>query len=110
MIQSELMWLAGLLEGDGCFTIAKDHQRGRCRPKVELQMTDKDVLEHAALLMETKVLGPYQRLVNHKSYGAKPMFQVDIIGNKASVLMRHVLPFMGNRRAERIAFILGLGV
>lgn len=42
----DLYWLAGLLEGEGCFTYSGS------TPMVQLQMTDKDVVERASLLLK----------------------------------------------------------
>ena len=35
----EIEWLAGLLEGEGCFSFDR-------RPVIQVQMTDEDVVRH----------------------------------------------------------------
>lgn len=92
----DLVWLAGLLEGEGTF----DLHRGRY-PRVRLAMTDRDVVERAASLMGascrvTLRVAPYQALWN-----------ANVHGEKAATLMRCLLPYMGSRRSGRIAQILG---
>lgn len=92
----DLVWLAGLLEGEGSF----DLHHGRY-PRVRLAMTDRDIVERAASLMGTSCrvtlrAAPYQALWN-----------ANVHGEKAASLMRRLLPYMGSRRSGRIAQILG---
>lgn len=47
--QNQFFWLAGLLEGEGCFSVRQDGQRRS--PKVLINMTDKDVIERVAALV-----------------------------------------------------------
>ena len=48
--RDDLMWLAGLLEGEGSFLMARNIVAGKVYryPKITVNMTDRDVIEHAA--------------------------------------------------------------
>lgn len=101
----DVAWLAGLLEGEGHFglttTTADTKKYGRKTyqyPKVQLQMTDLDVVERAAALMECAVLGPYQYF-EHK----KPFWNAHVgKSERALSVMRAVYPQMSLRRRARI--------
>ena len=47
----DIAWLAGLLEGEGCFRLDKGKY-----PIIRLGMGDEDVVVRAASLMKTRVL------------------------------------------------------
>lgn len=93
--RDDLLWLAGLLEGEGTF----DAHRGKY-PRIRLAMTDRDIVGRAASLMDAKI-----RLSLHAA-PAKPTWHAEISGEKAAEIMRLILPFMGARRSARIAEVL----
>lgn len=115
----EAAWLAGLLEGEGCFTIQTQKQFGKIEkdrsgdwtqrihirqyPMVALGMTDKDVMDSVASLLQTRCRGPY-RVKSHPDN--KPFYQLTLAGTRASELMRTLYPILHNRRRERIDQIL----
>ena len=76
MRAEDLAWLAGLLEGEGSFLKAPPSSPN-C-PRISLEMTDKDVVERAASLMNGKV------------------------ATRAVELMRVLHPEMGSRRRSQI--------
>lgn len=94
--RDDLLWLAGLLEGEGTF----DSHRGKY-PRIRLAMTDRDVVGRAASLMDTKI-----RLSLHAA-PAKPTWHSELSGERAAEIMRQILPFMGARRSAKIAEVLG---
>lgn len=87
---NDLYWLAGLLEGEGCFCYYAS-------PGITLGMTDKDVVEHVADLFCRHVRGPYK-------YGnqRKDVYYTEIWAADAIALMKELLPFMGSRRSKKI--------
>ena len=97
----ELGWLAGLLEGEGCFTTT-----GRKRPYIAvcLQTTDADVIERAAEMIGV----PVHRMRTTSPMSAKPQYRTQLQGRRAAELMRLVRPHMGLRRGGRIDELLGL--
>lgn len=88
-------WLAGLLEGEGCFTTAKNNF-GYMR--VALAMTDKDVVERAALAFP----GSSAVHTMNRRGTWKTVYSVSWCGPDAYACTRAVLPYMGQRRTERI--------
>lgn len=96
----DLAWLAGLLEGEGCF-IANKRSPG-C-PNVRLYMTDRDVVERAATLMGSEVR-ERKYMVNIPS--RQMTYGCSLSGEAAYALMSALLPHMGARRAGKIKELL----
>lgn len=100
----EIAWLAGLLEGEGCFRVANSPKRlasGR-RPVlvVGLKMTDEDVVERAVKLWPVAGRITIEEN-NHKPRWAKT-YKATWHGQRAEDLMVLVLPYMGQRRSAKI--------
>ncbi|MEV0267738.1 hypothetical protein AB0H43_03100 [Hamadaea sp. NPDC050747] len=94
--RDDVMWLAGLLEGEGTF----DLHRGRY-PRVRVEMVDRDVIGRAATLLGTSVR------VTLKRKPFKSTWHAEVSGTRAEAVMRALLPHMGARRSARIAEVLG---
>lgn len=94
MADKDLYWLAGLLEGEGCFAVrSKGHN-----PIIQLIMTDLDVVIRAA-----EIMGSYKVVKNKQdSRGGKPLYRTILYGQRCLEIMKLVLPLMGNRRSEKI--------
>jgi hypothetical protein len=106
MIRNELErgWVAGLLEGEGCFSLHRVKQCGGVYvyPKVQLITTDEDVAVKAAAMLEvTYGNGNKPTLPHHK-----PRFLVNANGEKAIEIMLTVRDLMGIRRKAKIDEIL----
>lgn len=94
MRRHDFHWLAGLLEGEGCFSVSK---KGKyAYPKISLNMTDRDVVLRASKLLQST---PPCRV---KNKGGRDTYQTNITGSRALVMMRKLMPFMGTRRRARI--------
>jgi hypothetical protein len=97
MDPKDLVWLAGLLEGEGSFM--RPAPSAPRLPIVRVSMTDRDVVEHAARLMGVSVC-------RHQLSEAKPYYKDVWIatakGTRARNLMLLVRPHMGYRRKEQI--------
>jgi hypothetical protein len=102
MSETELAWLAGLLEGEGSFLKAPPSSPNS--PRVSLEMTDKDVVDRAAALMNGNVV----RRDNLKSTRWKPTYRVIVKGLRAAVLMRLLYPQMSARRRLQIDAALSI--
>lgn len=95
MITNEdLHWLAGLLEGEGCFTLHKSKKR--LYPKMQINMNDRDVIERVAELIGKNVGGPY----------GTGFYTVQIVGRQAIELMEVLKPLMMSRRKARIEEVI----
>jgi hypothetical protein len=88
---TNIAWLAGLWEGEGCFS------RTDARSiRMQLSMTDEDVVRKAALLMGVKVLGPYAKP------GLKPFWKMSFGSAKAAGWMMTLYSFLGERRRASV--------
>jgi hypothetical protein len=94
----DIAWLGGLLEGEASFMIRKG-----C-PKIGLQMTDKDTMERVAKILAVPV-GAYSRRPKGKSTYL-PVWHLAVHGTKAISWMMTLYQFLGNRRQEKVRFIL----
>ena len=108
MKETELAWLAGLLEGEGTFSPHRSRSKtkvySQCR--VQIQMSDYDVIRKVARLTGSKTLGPYSNVRSSRpSYRGRnplPCWVVSIVGKRAEDLMRKIRPYMGKRRKSQI--------
>lgn len=99
--REEIIWLAALLEGEGWFGL-KYHapQRKYVNLAIRLGMTDRDVVEHVARLFGCSVTTTV-----HQG-GRKTMYFATVYGEKARWIMEQVLPYMGQRRSDKINELL----
>jgi hypothetical protein len=107
LTSEERAWLAGLLEGEGCFYLhAPNSARRSKQPKlvVQLRMTDKDVVERAATLMG----GCKVRDDRPATETSKALYCATVYGLRAEDVMRTVKPIMGERRAAKITECLAV--
>lgn len=98
---ADAMWLVGILEGEGTFVCDSLKRAFRPRPRIALQMTDRDVVERVANLLESKLWGPYI-----KPSPRKPVWACAVTGLKAAEWMRILKPYFSSRRQNRIEEIL----
>lgn len=99
--REEIIWLAGLLEGEGTFV--KAHS-GKNSIRARLAMTDKDVIETAARVFPPS--GPISIRKMEPPY--KEAYTISWSGKRAAVLSSTVLPYMHSRRTEKINQLLKL--
>lgn len=92
----DIAWLAGLLEGEGCF---------RFDPKahlvIQLAMTDRDVVDRAAALLGGSVCEKKPREAHHKM-----QYMVRVFGARAAGWMMTLWPFLGQRRRQKVGVCL----
>lgn len=98
MTEIETAWLAGLLEGEGCFG---DNHRGGV--KIQVTMTDKDVVERVAQFFGKQSVSCYDKKLPPNR---KPRYYVQIGGQRCVEIMTAVLPHMGERRSAMIRRLL----
>lgn len=88
-------WLAGLLDGEGCFDLTRNS------PRVRVKMSDHDVILRAADLMNARVHVEPPRLSHHK-----PCMVAQVHGDTAVAVLRSILPYLGARRTEKATAII----
>lgn len=91
-----IAWAAGLIEGEGCFTL---HSDGKA-PYFLMDMTDKDVLENfQKVFPNTNLRGPYLHKNKPKH---KPRYRIDAYNNACKEIMQAVFPYLGLRRKAKV--------
>jgi hypothetical protein len=93
---NELYWIAGFLEGEGCFA--------RCGGTivVTVSQVQKEPLERLYKLLGGSPIHQY----SHKNPKHNPFYRWQIYGKKAERLMKSVFPIMSPKRQEKIALCL----
>lgn len=100
MTELETAWLAGLLEGEGSFGQVRN--TNGCH--LSLSMTDEDVVRKAAKLMDIYKVVAYERKKQKPHH--KQQWYLHVCGDTAVSIMTCILPYMGQRRSQRIKFLL----
>lgn len=91
----EIAWVAGLLEGEGCFFLTKGNVL-----VIQLKMVDKDVVNKAALIMISnnfRLREYHDGNPNHNK-----TYTMRISGYNAYKWMKILRPYMGLRRSAKI--------
>jgi hypothetical protein len=96
-----LSWLAGLLEGEGTFSLNCDAKR-RCYPVVSVQMCDEAVVRKAAALLGARTVAKREPDQPHW----RPTYVAKIGGAHAAERMRSLRALMGQRRQASIDLAL----
>lgn len=108
MMPLEVGWVAGLLEGEGCFSLGsrKHGDKTYHYPRVQCIMTDPDVLNKLAQYVGVgNVSGPTGYNDPKRSH-YKDRYHWAIYSQNAIDLMIAIYPHMGVRRQEKIEEVL----
>lgn len=99
----ELYWVAGLLEGEGWFTLVSKHY-----PMIGVKMTDRDVIMKASNILSSGMLCMNPALgINSQGLNSfKDQYYIHVTGKKAIEWMLLLYPIMGERRQARIKEVL----
>ena len=100
----DLFWLAGLLEGEGSFGLLtrRDQEEEYKVPYLVLGMSDKDVVEKAAVLMNYMAGTKIKVWRRQRNPTYKQMWNFTMKGSGAMRIAHAVYPTMGKRRREQI--------
>src|ERR1700682_2480172 len=102
---AEIAWCAGLFEGEGNIGVARSAPyQGRFEPRLQIRMTDEDVLVKFRSLMGGRLTGPF---IQKNPPGAKPYWiwivsswdEFDRVGSQ-------LRPWLCNRRSARFDLVL----
>ena len=102
--ETEIAWIAGILEGEGYFGIdnrSKDRyelSKTPPAPFIKISMVDEDIIQRLSKLLDKSYFSPSRKTVK-----GKQVYTLHI-GEKEKVLfiLEKILPHMGERRSERI--------
>lgn len=99
----EIYWLAGILEGEGSFCIARDSKYPKQRRfSISVVSTDRDVIERSST-----ILCGYERVSGCSSnVGYKQVYQIHLTGKEAIAWMMTLYPLMSKRRKAKIKEVI----
>lgn len=103
--EQEIAWLAGILEGEGCFAIRS--VRGYPSGNVSMQSTDEDIVMrvYAAVEFRGQMSGPH--MYASQTFAKKPHWRWHCTKKEDIIAICQTLyPFMGIRRREAITKLL----
>ncbi len=100
-VRDKIIWLAGLLEGEGYFGMSRN------TPRVVVNMTDEDIIKKIAEMFNV-TYRPMKGKIRESHPEWKMCYNVTINGEKAISIMMSILPLMGQRRQEKIKEIIAL--
>lgn len=92
----DIIWLAGLLEGEGCFGLSGDVAR------VTVAMTDRDVIDRVALLFGSNVRVSQPKHIRKDGTLAKVVYTTAVYGCRGAAWMMTLYSLMGDRRQKTI--------
>lgn len=95
----DVYWLAGLLEGEGCFACYR-YNGDTPYPTIKLAMCDEDVVRRAFAIMKPTAKLRYVLKPAPKS--VKPQWIMNVYGRRAIAWMMVLYPLLGVRRREKI--------
>ena len=102
--QQQIIFLAGVFEGEGWFGIQRNYYKGKPknisiynRAALEIAMTDSDIIQRFQYYINTN--GHVYLPKRHD--GRKQSFKFSIKGYRALHLMEEMLPYLGIRRKEQ---------
>lgn len=98
MNDKTICWLAGILEGEGSFL--KGPPSDPNQPRIQLSMTDRDIVERVASIFGTATQEVKSK--RYKENGWKTPYFTVLKGRKAMRLMEELHPLMGERRQQQI--------
>ena|ERR1041385_5442118 len=98
--KDKIIYLAALLEGEGCFVMSRNS------PRIHYNSTDEDVVKNVAEMFHVpyRLMGGKTRIRHKEDW--KPCYNVTINGQKAIELMMSILPLMGKRRQDKIMEVI----
>lgn len=99
MDEVQIAWLAGLLEGEGSFSVGPPSKPTQSR--IQLSTTDEDVIARVSTMFNVRYHQVTHR-TNTNVRSTKPMFVLQVRGSTAVIWMRRLLPYMGIRRTQQI--------
>ena len=109
MTHDDLVFGAGLWEGEGCFCVTRDNRSERFRDRLaaKIEMTDLDVI---TWFRDTFAPGNHISCLIRKGRRAneKPTYVVHLTGAKAEALAHLLKPYLFQRRRDKIDEILAM--
>jgi hypothetical protein len=99
----EYAWAAGILEGEGCFSIHKRKDRPSPTSAIHCEMTDEDVIIRLHSVFGVGTVVTRENTSGRKDKSIRKVSYIWSVQNKkgiAEVLLR-VMPYLGERRLAK---------
>lgn len=96
MSPTDIAWLAGIIEGEGCINIERKRGRASASILLRLAMTDRDVVERAA-----SILGSEVREAKPAKSHYKRVYTTCIFGGDAAAWIADLWDYFGGRRRAK---------
>ena len=104
---TDIAWLAGMMNGDGCFAMNVRKKKGCKSVSVELRMiltqTDGAIIERAKRIVEEIIAGKmYVREAPPTGHGKNPIIQISV-GRMAYIkaILAEIIPYMVGSKLSR---------
>ena len=113
--ETELAWVTGIWEGEGSWSYKKGRTRTFANGKtytekdylsMSMSMTDQDVMERVAAIMDGRKITYTDGGPVHKAAGQKPTYYINLQGEAAKRWTELMKPYLGNRRKEKYQMIM----
>jgi hypothetical protein len=113
--ETELAWLTGIWEGEGSWSYKKGRTRTFSNGKtytekdylsMSMSMTDQDIMERVAAIMDGRKITYTDGGPVHKSAGQKPIYYINLQGEAATRWTELMKPYLGKRRREKYEMIM----
>jgi len=113
--ETELAWVTGIWEGEGSWSYKKRRTRTFSNGKtytekdhlsMSMSMTDRDVMERVAAIMDGRKITYTDGGPVHKAAGQKPTYYINLQGEAAQIWTELMKPYLGNRRREKYEMII----
>ena len=96
-------WTAGLFEGEGCIGTARNKKKRASTPRLQLSMTDEDVVRRfGESLRLGRVNGPYRGKGGRKDHWSWNVTSFE----KVQAIVAMFWPWLGRRRKDRAKEVL----
>lgn len=97
MTDSEAAWLAGILEGEGCFDFNQNSNRF---PRIRIEMIDRDIIERVQKLCGG---GGTIRETNRSNRNHSTTYKFQVASReKVKFVLEQISPWMSQRRLSKI--------
>ena len=105
---TELAWIAGIWEGEGCWVYRKGRpsRKEKSYLRMQMVMTDEDIMERVGAIMDGRKITYSDGGPAHKAAGQKPVYGITLQGKSASRWTDLMKPYLGKRRLEKYQFIM----
>lgn len=104
-----IVWAAGLLEGEGCFSRHLRKSNGQIGYAIHCEMTDEDVVRKLHSIFKVGTVVPRLNISGRKDKRTRKQSWIWSVQNKAGVVqvLSQIKPYMCSRRLEKINLMLG---